>query len=281
MARVIDGNKLALKREADLRKRINKLKESGIVPKLAIIVMKDDSAGQLYSRLKKEAAKRVGIELIKHQFEDLKAREIIKLIKELNKDEKVQGIVVQRPGISWGKKHEMDRDEFEVWWKAIVQTIELKKDVDGLREGSRFLLGAVKAVQIVMDSVEIKGRKMVIAGSKGLMGRRLVKYFFDKDFEVKGFDMGEDLSKATIKADILISATGKEGLITSKMVKKGAIIIDMGWPRGDVKFNEVKNKAGVITPVPGGIGPLTVVSLLENLVEGIYNSEITHIDQLP
>jgi len=281
MAIVVDGNKLALEREADLRKKVNKLKGLGIVPKLAIIVMKDDSAGQLYSRLKKEAAKRVGIKLIKYQFEDLKAEEIVELIKGLNKDERFQGIVVQRPGISWGKKHKMDRGEFEVWWKTIVQTIELKKDVDGLREDSKFLLGAVKAVQIILDNVEIKGRKMVIAGSRGLMGRRLVKYFSDKDFEVKGVDVGEDLSKATIKADILISATGKENLITNKMVKKGAVVIDVGWPRGDVKFDEVKNKAKVITPVPGGIGPLTVVSLLENLVEGIYNSEITHIDQLP
>ncbi len=189
------------------------------------------------------------------------------MIEFLNKDKDIHGIVMQRPGMLWGKKHGMSRDSFEVWWEEIVKKIELAKDVDGLREDSSFTLAAVKAVTHFDE--DIKG-EVVVVGSKGLMGRRLVEFLSkDSSLKVCGVDLKDDLSIVLKKADIVISATGKKGLIKKEMVKDKVVVIDMGWPRGDVDFDEVVKKAKLITPVPGGIGPLTVVSLLESLVDSL------------
>ena len=269
MTMIVDGNSLALEKEVQLKEKVSQLKEKGVIVKLAVIVMSDDEAGELYSKLKQEAAKRIGIEFEKEVVNEVESDKLVKLIGRYNQDDGVQGIMVQRPGVSWGKKHGMKRKEFEIWWEKLVQAIKLEKDVDGLRSNSEFLLAAVKAVKMVLDKNKVNKGKMVIVGSKGLMGRELIKYFSTKEFEVKGIDVEDDLEKEAVKADILISATGKRNLIQEKMVKNQAVVIDMGWPKGDVKFDEVKNKTKVITPVPGGIGPLTVVSLLENLVESL------------
>jgi len=272
MVLVVDGNRLALEKEAKLKQKVKQLEEKEVIVKLAVIVMSDDGAGELYAKLKQEAAKRIGIKFEKKVVKDIESNKLVELIKGYGKDDEVQGIMVQRPGINWGKEHGMDRKEFEIWWEKLVKAIQPKKDVDGLRPDSEFLLAAVKAVKMVLDKNGVNKGKMVIVGSKGLMGRELIKYFSTKGFKVKGIDVEDDLVKETIKADILISATGKRNLVKGKMVKNQAVVIDMGWPKGDVEFNKVKNKAKVITPVPGGMGPLTVVSLLENLVENLYTS---------
>jgi methylenetetrahydrofolate dehydrogenase (NADP+)/methenyltetrahydrofolate cyclohydrolase len=180
--------------------------------------------------------------------------------------------MVQRPGVRWGEKQGMSRHEFEVWWEKMVSMIKVEKDVDGLTAKSRFLSATVKAVEMVLEEIGVSQGRMVVVGSQGLVGRRLVEYFTDKEFKVEGVDVDEkDLGRMTSRADVLISATGQPGLIKAEMVKQGAVVIDVGWPKGDVKFGEVKEKASVMTPVPGGIGPLTVVSLLENLTDSLYN----------
>lgn len=272
MTIVIDGRKLAAEKEVELKRKVNQLKKRGTVPKLVSLVMSDDEAGLRYSKLKAAAAGRIGIELEKVVLQDWQADKVMGLIKKFNQDDKIQGVMVQRPGVRWGEKQGMDRNEFEAWWSQVVAAIDAKKDVDGLRAKSRFLSATVKAVGMVLEEVGVSQGRMVVVGSQGLVGRRLMEYFSDKEFKVEGVDVDEkDLGRVTSKADILISATGQPGLIKAEMVKQGAVVIDVGWPKGDVKFDEVKKRAGVMTPVPGGIGPLTVVSLLENLTDSLYN----------
>jgi len=271
MVKIIDGNKLAEQKEVKLKKKVETLKLKGRVFKLVSLVMKDDEAGLLYSQLKEEAAERVGIEFEKRVMVGPGVDKIVELIEKYNQDDRVQGIMVQRPGVNWGKQQGMSREEFEAWWERIVGVIDLKKDVDGLRQDSRFIMATVKAVAGVLELARVRKAKVVVVGSRGLIGRRLVKYLSDKGFEVKGVDVGEaDLGRITRETEVVISATGQTGLIKAGMIKSGTVVIDVGWPKGDVEFDTVKEKAGVITPVPGGIGPLTVVSLLENLLEVGY-----------
>ena len=242
---IIDGEKLAREKEAQLKLKV----KPGL--KLAILVFKDDRAGQVYSRLKQEAGKRLGIEVII-------SNEPTKLA-EWNQDASIQGVMIQRPGYR-GK-------EFEKQWAQLVETIVPSKDVDGLRDNSYFIQATVRAVEVILRTLPLRSDNVVIVGS-GMVGRRLAVRF--QALELSSRD--KNLGNKTKEADILISCTGREKLITAEMVKPGAIVIDVGWPKGDVDFEAVKNKAGWITPVPGGVGPVTVVCLLENLVSTVYNS---------
>lgn len=269
MAQIFDGQSLALKLEAKLKQKRKKLQ---FVPKLAVLVMRDDPAGQLYCRVKAEAAGRVGISLIKYEFEYKQTKLLIQLIKELNNNKNINGIMIQRPGINWGKKHQLNRQSFEMWWRQLAEVIAADKDVDGLRENSKFIPATVRAVELILSIYKSVGDRktdyIVVVGSQGMIGRQLVRRLkaFGVDVETK------DLAKITKKADILISCTGKQNLIKADMVKVGATVIDVGWPKGDVDFDQVKEKARAITPVPGGVGPITVVCLLENLVNCLYTS---------
>jgi methylenetetrahydrofolate dehydrogenase (NADP+)/methenyltetrahydrofolate cyclohydrolase len=271
MVKIIDGNLLAQAKEAELKKKVEALRLKGKILRLVDLVMKDDEAGLLYSRLKEEAAKRIGVEFEKIVIDKPEVEGIVKLIGGYSQDDRVQGVMIQRPGVRWGKEQGMSREEFEAWWERIVGAIKLEKDVDGLRQDSKFMMATVKAVAWVLKIEGIMRGKVVVVGSQGLIGRKLVKYLSSKGFEVKGVDVDEiDLGRVTSEAEVLISATGQAGLIKEEMVKTGAVVIDVGWPQGDVELDKVNGKAKAVTPVPGGIGPLTVVSLLESLLEVGY-----------
>ncbi|MEK7513781.1 MAG: bifunctional 5,10-methylenetetrahydrofolate dehydrogenase/5,10-methenyltetrahydrofolate cyclohydrolase, partial [Patescibacteria group bacterium] len=221
--------------------------------KLAILVFKDDQAGQVYSRLKQEAGKRLGIEVITSSDTGK--------LTEWNQDELIQGVMIQRPGYR-GK-------EFEKQWAQLVETIVPSKDVDGLRENSPFIQATVRAVEVILKTVPFRnGTEKIVVVGRGMVGRKLAVRL--KGLELSSRD--KDLKNKTREADILISCTGREKLITAEMVKPGATVIDVGWPKGDVDFAVVKNVAGAITPVPGGVGPVTVVCLLENLANSRYTS---------
>ncbi len=266
---IINGQALALKKEEKLKLEVDKLSDKGIKLKLAVIVFSDDQAGLLYSRLKQDACKRVGIGFEKYVV-DFK-EDLGELINRLNQDELVTGIMIQHPGIKWGKRQGMSRKEFKAWWKDLVEKIDKKKDVDGLRKNSNFELATIKAVmELINKNISSRDGMLIVVGAKGFVGKRLVSRLKKEGYMVKGLDMGDDLDKECKKAYVLISATGKNNLIKARMVKKGAVVIDLGWPKGDVEFEKVSQKASLITPVPGGVGPLTVVSLLENLVSVGY-----------
>lgn len=266
---IVDGNKLALEKEGELKKKIKSLK---IKPKLVVLVLANDKAGLLYSELKKQAAERIGIDLRRVIVET--GEELFEQVRRYSLDETVDGVVVQYPGFKVVR-------ELAIEWDKLVSLIDKEKDVDGLRDDSEFELGAVKAVvELVCENLPLllplrsgnSGSSIVVVGAKGFVGKRMVEAFKDKNFRVVGVDKDDDLVSECKRADILVSCTGKTGIVTKEMVKDGAMVIDVGWPKGDVCFDEVYKQASLITPVPGGIGPLTVVYLLENLVNSLYSS---------
>ncbi len=271
---ILDGHKLAINKEAKLKIEVGKLKAKGIAPKLVVIVFKGDQAGQLYSRLKQEASLRVGIEFVKHDLDFYDKEKVLGVIAEANQDDKVHGIMIQHPGLRWAKGQSMEVKIFKEQWREMVKRVSLNKDVDGLRQDSEYQLATVKAVtELVKEKMPVREEnKVVVVGARGFVGKRLVKRLTEERYTVEGIDKDDDLVLEGKEADVLISATGQNELIKESMVKEGAIVIDVGWPKGDVDFKEVCKKTSLITPVPGGIGPLTVVFLLENLVSSVYSN---------
>lgn len=244
---IIDGVKIAQEREEKLKGRV----KPGI--KLAILVFKDDRAGQVYSRLKQEVGERLGIEVITSSDSGK--------LKEWNQDKSIQGIMIQRPGFKG--------EEWENQWRGLVGQIPLAKDVDGLRDDSKFIQATVRAVEVILQSLPPRSGNVVVVG-RGMVGRKLAERYQVLELSSKDQNLEEKIKSA----DILISATGKQGLIKPGMVKPGVVVIDVGWPRGDVDFKTVKDVAGWITPVPGGVGPISVICLLENLAEAVYNQAL-------
>jgi methylenetetrahydrofolate dehydrogenase (NADP+)/methenyltetrahydrofolate cyclohydrolase len=283
---IFDGRALAAKKEAVLKKKVIDLKKKGVKPKLAIIVTGEDPASFLYVNLKKKAAERLGIEI--EVFEAgwyLGARRIIRKIRALSVDPEFQGILVQmplKPDIFWARN-------------LIVAAITPKKDVDGLRDiylphnpkKGKYLHATTRAILEILKIAETEldrrrkrylwQRKISVIGSAGMVGksvyqelsRKHYKYFYVHGFPKPRRGIRRARSE---RCGVVISAVGVPGLITSKRIKEGAIIIDVGEPKGDCNFDEVRKKAAFITPVPGGVGPVTIACLLENLVKAAYNT---------
>lgn len=236
--KLIDGRAIAAQIEAQLKAKV----PPGLT--LAILVLPDDQAGQTYTRLKIAAAGRVGIKVITAADPEV--------LDSWAADSLVSGILIQYPG--WQGL------EFARKWQGWINKIPLQKDVDGLRPDSPFVPATVKAVEKLIPP---RGGMLVIG--RGMVGKSLSQRLKVKCLSSR--DPG--LAASVRQADVLITACGRPGLI--KAVKPGATVIDCGWPKGDVNFDAVKNTAGAITPVPGGVGPVTVACLLENLVEAVYN----------
>lgn len=277
MTIIFDGKKLAQEKEKALRAKVDELKKQGIIPQLVSILIGNNPASKLYLGLKQKAAERVGVEFEKKEFpENVSLQEVIAQIKKSNQDEKVWGIIVQLPFelCSQGKP-------FKEIEKQVLNTIDPKKDVDCLTKAnlellkqgkSRFLPATVRGIMEILQigKVSLEGKKIVVVGAKGFVGRPLVNYLRSLGNNVVGVDKETpDLKTKTKEADILISATGVPNLIKKEMVKEGAVVIDVGSPKGDVCFEEVKEVASFITPVPGGVGPMTVICLFENLLLGL------------
>lgn len=266
MAFLFDGKRFAREKELQIKKEIKNLK---VVPKLVSILVGKDPASNLFVDLKRKAAQRVGavVEVVR-LVEDTPAKKILYLIKKFNKDKEIHGIMIQLPLPPNFSLEERDR---------IINSISKKKDVDGLQEESRFVAPVVKSVleamrqgilYIVGTDLRVNPLKVVVVGSKGFEGKKIFKVLKEMGYEVKGVDREtKDLAAETNEADILISATGVPGIVNAEMVKKGAIVIDIGAPKGDVVTEEVAKRASFISPVPGGIGPATISNLMENLVE--------------
>ncbi len=262
MAIIFDGKKFALEKETNLAIRVLGLKTRGVYPKLASILVGNDPASQLYVNLKKKAAERIGAEvdiyLIKERS---KLEDLILLINTLNEDPTVQGIMVQMPipGVLGESR------------KEIVDAIKSEKDVDGLRDDSPFLHPTSKAVVQVIDEAKkeepLKGSRVVVVGASGMVGKPLVKELKEQNYEViECNSKTPNLKEKTLQADVLVSVTGVPNIIKEDMVSPGVVVIDVGSPKGDVEFAGVSKKAGFISPVPGGVGPITISCLLENLL---------------
>ncbi len=275
--KLIDGKKISLEIRENLKKEIEKY---NIKPSLAIILVGEDEASKIYVRNKLKACSEIGIEAKVFNFNaDVAEEELILLIKKLNADNNIDGIIVQSP---------LPKNLNEY---LISNTIDPSKDVDGFGSYNLGLLAANKPNFIAAtplgilklleyENIELEGKNVVIIGRSIIVGRPLLLALLNKDATVTiTHSKTKNLKEITKKADILIVAIGKANYITEEYIKENAVIIDVGINRvegklyGDVDFNRIKDKVSYITPVPGGVGPLTVAMLLSNVVEARKKKE--------
>ena len=275
MATIIDGKQLAKKIRANLRIECEELKKQGINPKLAVIMVGDNPASKVYVKNKSRVCNEVGIEYQEYLLpENATQKELLELIKRLNKDKKTNGILLQSP-----LPQHMNINE-------AFKTITYLKDVDGFTPSSVGKLcigedtfisctpyGVIKMFEEY--NIDLKGKNVVILGRSNIVGKPLIQCCLQKDATVTVcHSKTTNLSEYTKKADVIISAIGKAKFLTEDMVKDGVVIIDVGINRqddgklvGDVDFENVSKKASYITPVPGGVGPMTIAMLMNNVIK--------------
>ncbi|MFA5070406.1 MAG: bifunctional 5,10-methylenetetrahydrofolate dehydrogenase/5,10-methenyltetrahydrofolate cyclohydrolase [Patescibacteria group bacterium] len=266
--KLIDGKSLASKILGKLKTQVSQLTYA---PGLAVILVGDDPASQLYVKLKEKAAKEVGIYFEKHFFSTYtQEKEIIEKIENLNHDPKIHGIIVQLP-----LPRHLDEDN-------IIKQINWQKDADGFHPfniknlilGQKVIVpGLIKSILTLLKEtkVNLRGKKAVILANSDVFIQPLKFILGKKKAEVTFKKSGDYFQDAIREADIVIAAYGRPLLIKANVIKEKAILIDVGTNRteegktvGDVDFEDVKNKAAWLSPVPGGVGPLTVAYLLEN-----------------
>ncbi len=258
---ILDGKKLAEKIKLNIHGEIKSLAKK---PRIAVILVGEDYASKLYVKKKQEDCKKVGILSRRYNLnEDIKEEEIIKLIKNLNKDQGINGILIQLPLPKSINK------------KQALSHIDPKKDVDGLMSKIFQTCTPKGIIRLLSEyDIEVKGKNIVIINNSDIVGIPLANLLSEKYGTVTICnEYTANLIEHTKKADILVSGVGIPNFIKDDMVKDMAVIIDVGISKinnkvcGDVDFNKVKNKTSYITPVPGGVGPITVAMLLENTLE--------------
>ena len=271
-AQLIDGKLISAEIKAEAAEEAAALKEQGIEPCLAVVLVGDNSASKVYVSNKEKACAAVGIKSVSHVLpEATTEEELLNLIDELNKDASVHGILVQMPV----PKHIDDR--------KVIMAISPDKDVDCfhpvnvgyLHTGAKGFLPCTPAgiIELIKRSGHsIEGKNCVIIGRSNIVGKPVAMLLMQENGTVTiCHSKTKDLAGICRGADIIVSATGKVDTVTADMVKEGAIIIDVGMNRnaegklcGDVDFENVKEVAGAITPVPGGVGPMTIAMLMKN-----------------
>ncbi len=272
MAEIISGKELSALMRENIRERVGKLLEKGESVGLAVIIVGDDSASEIYVRNKHKACAEVGIESFQYALPgNTTEEELLELINKLNNDSRVDGILCQLPLPS------------HINEKTVINAISPKKDVDAFHpiNTGRILTGdygflpctpAGVVEMLKYKNIQIAGKKCVIVGRSNIVGKPLALMLLKENGTVTVcHSKTENLKEETLKADILVAAVGKARLIKEDMVKDGAVVIDVGMNRdengklcGDVDFENVEKKASFITPVPGGVGPMTITMLLEN-----------------
>ena len=265
MAQVIDGKALAKKIRENLKVECNELKEKGIVPKLAVIMVGDNSASKVYVRNKSRACEEVGIEYQEFLLkESTTQQELIKLINDLNKNEEINGILLQSP-----LPRHLDINE-------AFKNITYSKDVDGFTPSSvgKLCIGEDTCISCPPYGV-MTGKDVVILGRSNIVGKPLIQCCLQKNATVTiCHSKTKNLEEHTRRADIIIAAIGQAKFVKEDMVKDDAVVIDVGINRGedgklygDVDFENVEKKASFITPVPGGVGPMTIAMLMNNVIK--------------
>ncbi len=284
-AEIIDGKQIAMSMREEIKAEVEKLRPKGVVPGLGVILVGEDPASQSYVRAKGRACEKVGFHSEDHRLGgETSQEELLGLIEEMNENPEINGILVQLPLPS-------QLDE-----KDVVLAIKPEKDVDGfhpmnvgkMMTGQKTFLPCTPhgVVQLLLRSgVQIEGAEVVIVGRSNIVGKPLANMLIQKNSSANAtvtvcHTRTRNLSEHTLRADILIAAVGRANSITAEMVKEGAVVIDVGVNRvddtsrekgyrltGDVDFEAVKEKASLITPVPGGVGPMTITMLLYNTLE--------------
>lgn len=274
-ALIIDGKAIASKVRNALKQRTEKLAQSGLQPGLAVILVGDNPASSIYVRNKAKACKETGIHSEIYQFpSDTSQETVLQHIQALNHDPKIHGILIQLPLPS----------QFDT--QKIIASIAIEKDVDGfhpcnvgaLSTGhARFYPCTPLGVMTLLQefNLTIEGQHAVVVGRSNIVGKPMAYMLLEKGATVTiCTSKTQNLSEYTQTADILVVATGKPQMIRAEMIQTGSVVIDVGINRlsdgslcGDVDFASVREKVGYITPVPGGVGPMTITMLLNNTIE--------------
>ncbi len=277
MAKIIDGKSISLQIKDELKEKAVALKEQGISVTLAVIQVGNNPASTVYVNNKKKGCEYIGIGSLSYELpEETSEEELLSLIRELNERKDVNGILVQLPLPS-----HIDEDK-------VIKTIDPKKDVDGFHPQSVGALcigqpGFVSCtpagiIQLLKRSgIEIAGKECVILGRSNIVGKPMALLMLRENATVTvAHSRTKDIKEVTKRADILIVAIGKPKMITRDYVKDGAVVIDVGINRdennklcGDVDFQDVEPVCSAITPVPGGVGPMTIAMLLHNCMESV------------
>lgn len=272
MGKVIDGKKIAAEIQAKIEKDVAVLKERGKQPGLAVVLVGDNQASRTYVRNKQKRTEAVGMKSVLIELpETVSEKELLETVETLNHDDTIHGILVQLPL----PKH-ISEDK-------VIDTISSEKDVDGfhpLSVGNLFIgkptflpctpAGIIELIKSTGESIE--GKKAVVIGRSNIVGKPVAQLLLQENATVTiAHSRTRDMEKVASEADILVVAIGIAKFIKKEAVKEGAIVIDVGMDRdennklcGDVDYDDVVSKAGYITPVPGGVGPMTITMLLAN-----------------
>ena len=273
MAQIIDGKKIAQAIRAEVSTKAKKLKEEkGIIPKLAVIFVGEDPASQIYVRNKELACEQAGIVSETHRIPpDINEEELLSLITSINNDKSVHGLLVQLPF----PKHLNE--------EKITNAVSPQKDVDGLtlENMGRLFKGEVPyflpctpngVMELLLSTgIELKGKEAVVVGRSNIVGKPMAILLLNQHATVTiCHSKTASLGDVCRRADVLVAAVGRSKLVKGDWVKKGAVVIDVGMNRGekgltgDVDFDSAKENASYITPVPGGVGPMTIAMLIKN-----------------
>lgn len=275
MAIIIDGKELAKEIRANLKIEGEELKNKGIKSKLAVIMVGEDPASKVYVRNKSKACENVGIEYEEHLLNDkITQKDLVGLIKKLNEDKTVNGILLQSPIPS-----NLDINE-------AFRTICPEKDVDGFNpvnvgklvlNQDTFVSCTPYGIMKMFEKydIDLSGKNVVILGRSNIVGKPLIHCCLNRNATVTTcHSKTQNIKEITKNADILIAAIGKAHFVTEDMIKENAVVIDVGINRledgkitGDVDYENVKEKASYITPVPGGVGPMTIAMLMNNVIK--------------
>lgn len=274
-AQILDGKQIAAAVREEVKQEVARLKEQGVTPGLAVVLVGDDPASQVYVRNKHRACEEVGIYSEVHRLPaETTQPQLLDLIKQLNNDPRLHGILVQLP-----LPDHIDE-------KTVIDTIALEKDVDGFSPANvgNLVIGdkcfypcTPHGCMVLLDKAGIdpKGKKAVVVGRSNIVGKPMAMMLLARHATVTiCHSRTRNLAEECRQADILVAAVGKPEMITGDMIKEGAVVIDVGINRvgekklvGDVHFESAAQKASWITPVPGGVGPMTIAMLLKNTVE--------------
>ena len=275
MAEIINGKKLAKEIREDLKIKCDELKQKGVKPKLAVVMVGDDKASQVYIRNKSKVCDEIGIEFEEHLLNaNIEQNVLIDLIEKLNQDNNIHGILLQSPIPA-----HLDINE-------AFRTIAPEKDVDGFNPANvgklclnqdTFVSCTPYGIMKMFDAynIDLTGKNVTIIGRSNIVGKPLIQCCLNKNATVTVcHSKTKDLKQHTQNADVVIAAIGKSKFVTEDMIKPGAVVIDVGNNRsddgnitGDVDFENVYNKASYITPVPGGVGPMTIAMLMNNVIK--------------
>lgn len=276
---IIDGKEIAKKKKLEIADQVQELKNQGVTPGLAVILVGDNQASRTYVSSKQKTAKELGMHNVLIEYPvSISEQELLAKIDELNKDEDIHGILVQLPLPD------------HISEKNLIEAISPEKDVDGFHPINigRMMTGQDAffpctpfGVMVMMKEIglDLAGKHVVVVGRSNIVGKPAGQLFLNENATVTYcHSRTRDLKEHTRQADVIVAAVGKAGLITADHIKPGAVVIDVGMNRdeqgklcGDVDYEEVKEKAGYITPVPGGVGPMTIAMLMYNTLKSAKN----------